>query len=542
MSHKYSKIFFVVLVAISTQTSCTKLDYEPLNRFTENTFWLHTDNVNSMLNLVYEGMYSSQPYFYNEALSDNAFTRLGISSGFPDAISSGNFTSTLERFRTDWGVYYAGIKACNIFLENIDNNTTLDEAVKNRMKGEVRFVRAMHYSRLINWWGDVPLLTKDISADEAKTVGRTSKAEVLNFILAELDEAAALLPVKEQYSDADRGRITKGAALALKARVLLYEGNRMEEVVAICEQFMNNPASTGSYSLYNNYAGLFKPGSEYNNEVILDLQYVPNLKTWGEHVDFVPISAGARSNNLAPTQELVDSYVMLNGKPITDATSGYDINNPYENRDPRLTATVVYHGYEWVNRDGTVQTIYIKPGSDPDQSKKNEYSRSGQGTTTGYFWRKYYDSTAVSGFNSGLNLILIRYADILLMYAEAKDALGQMNADVWNATIRPIRQRAGFTEASALEYPAGNTTEIIRNERRSEFALEGLRIDDIRRWRIAEEVLNGWVHGARFDDPSVDNGFIRVQLREFDPSKHYLWPIPASEIALNNNLGQNPNY
>ncbi len=233
---------------------------------------------------------------------------------------------------------------------------------------------------------------------------------------------------------------------------------------------------------------------------------------------------------------------MLNGKPITDPSSGYDENVPYANRDPRLTATIVYHGYEWINRDGSVQTIYIKPGTDPDDAKKNEYSRSGQGTTSGYFWRKYYDSTAVQGFSSGMNLILLRYADILLMYAEAKDALGQMSADVWNATVRPLRARAGFTEATALDYPGGNTTDIIRNERRVEFALEGTRIDDIRRWRIAEQVLNGWAHGAQFDDPSVDNGFIRVQLRSFDPAKHYLWPIPASEIALNNNLGQNPNY
>jgi hypothetical protein len=85
-------------------------------------------------------------------------------------------------------------------------------------------------------------------------------------------------------------------------------------------------------------------------------------------------------------------------------------------------------------------------------------------------------------------------------------------------------------------------TEIIRNERRSEFAMEGLRIDDIRRWKVAEEVLNGWAHGARYEDPSVDNGYIRAQLRTFEPSKHYLWPVPASEIGKNTNLSQNPNY
>jgi starch-binding outer membrane protein, SusD/RagB family len=129
------------------------------------------------------------------------------------------------------------------------------------------------------------------------------------------------------------------------------------------------------------------------------------------------------------------------------------------------------------------------------------------------------------------------------MYAEAKNSLGQMDATVWDKTIGALRARAGFTDAAALTFP-GNTdmTTIIRQERRSEFALEGLRIDDIRRWKIAETVLNGYVHGARFGDPNVDNGYIRVQRRQFDPAKNYLWPIPTSDILLNNNLTQNPGY
>lgn len=542
MPATYIKSITVLLFAALLQTGCTKMDYAPTNRFTDLTFWQSDENVNNALNTIYGSMYSSQPFFYNEALSDNAFTRLGINSGLPDAIASGSFTSTLPRFLNDWRNYYEGIKSCNIFLENIDKNTTMAEDLKNRMKMEVRFVRAMHHFRLMNWWGDVPLLTKDITAEEAKTIGRTPRADVLNFVLSELDAAVAALPVKEQYGERDRGRITKGAALALKARVLLYEGNRMEEVAAICEQFINDPASVGAYGLHSDYSALFSPNNEFNQEVILDLQYVPNLRTWGEYVDFAPISAGARGNNLAPTQELVNSYIMLNGKPIDEAGSGYDENDPYTNRDPRLKATVVYDGYAWQNPDGSTQTIYIKPGSDPDAARKNEYQPSGQGTATGYYWRKYYDPTAVAGFSSGLNLIIIRYADILLMYAEAKNALGEMTADVWNRTIKPLRQRAGFSEASALDFSTTGLTDIIRRERRSEFAMEGLRIDDIRRWKIAETVLNGWVHGAKFGEASVDDGYLRVQLRQFDPAKNYLWPIPASEISLNNNLGQNPNY
>jgi hypothetical protein len=543
MFRKYFKsIGFFALFAVAV-TGCKKMDLTPTDRFTELNFWESGENINNALNNVYNRMYNSQLFFYNEALSDNAYTRLGISAGFPDAISSGSFTPTLARFLSEWDYYYTGIKAANIFLDNVDNNKTMDAQLKERMKAEVRFIRAFHYFKLTNWWGDVPLLTTDITPDEAKTVARTPKAEVVKFITDELDAVATVLPTNTQYQAADRGRITKGAAKALKARVLLYQGDRMADVVAICEELMNNQSANGNYSLVSKYEDIFSPSNEYNSEVILDLQYVPNLRTWGEHIDFVPLSAGARGNNMAPTQELVNSYVMLNGKRINEAGSGYDEANPYTNRDPRLAATIIYHGATWRNANGSNQTIYIRPGSDPDAAAKDEYKASGQGTATGYYWKKYYDPTAVAGFNSGLNLILIRYAEVLLMYAEAKHSLGQMTEDVWNKTIRPLRVRAGFTDPAALAFPgAGNLTEIIRNERRTEFAMESLRIDDIRRWKIAENVLNGWVHGAKFGDPSVDNGYLRVQLRTFDPSRHYLWPVPAAEIGKNSNLSQNPNY
>jgi hypothetical protein len=247
---------------------------------------------------------------------------------------------------------------------------------------------------------------------------------------------------------------------------------------------------------------------------------------------------------MSPTQELVDDYIMLNGKGIREAGSGYDENNPYANRDPRLTATVVYDGYNWVNADGSTKNIYIKPGSDPDRSALDEYSPASQSSSpTGYYWRKYFDPSALSNFVSGSNLYLIRYAEVLLDYAEAKNSLGQMNQEVWNKTIMLLRKRAGFTNIAALDYP-GNTdmTNIIRRERRAELAMEGLRADDVRRWKTAQIVMNGYAHGARFGDPAVDNGYIRAQKRQFDPARDYLWPIPASEISLDPNLKQNPGY
>ena len=538
------RIGLLLLASSLMMAGCKKLDLAPSDRYTELTFWQSSENVQSALNNIYNGMYTSQSVFYNEGLSDNAYTKLGVSTGV-DAISSGNFTPSLPRFQNDWAYYYGGIKSCNIFLANVDNNTTLTPELKERMKGEVRFIRAWHHFNLEKWWGDAPLLSKDITPDEAKTIARTPRAELVQFILDELDASSAALPTKEQYAEADNGRITKGAALALKARVLLYEGNRMDEVVAICEQLINNPAANGNYSLASNYTDLFsdKTVNKKNSEAMLSLQYVPSLRTWGDYIDFAPISAGARTNNLAPTQELVDSYIMTNGKAINESGSGYDINDPYANRDPRLTATVVYHLYNWKNPDGSTQVIYIKPGSAPAGQASNEYSNAGQGTATGYYWRKYWDPNyAAPGLSSGLNIHLIRWAEVLLMYAEAKNTLGQFTADIWDKTIRPLRVRAGFTDPGALDFPSGDLTEIIRNERRVELAMEGFRIDDIRRWKLAETVMNGWAHGAQYGDAGIDNGFLRVQLRSFDATKHYLWPVPPSERALNANLSQNNGY
>jgi hypothetical protein len=177
MISKYVTRFSFVLLLIAASVSCKKMDLTPTDRFTELNFWESDANVNNALNNVYNRMYNSQYFFYNEALSDNAYTRLGISAGFPDAIASGNFSPTLSRFLDEWNYYYTGIKAANIFLENVDKNTVLDAATKTRMKAEVRFIRAFHHFKLMNWWGDVPLLNRDITPDEAKSIARTPRAE-----------------------------------------------------------------------------------------------------------------------------------------------------------------------------------------------------------------------------------------------------------------------------------------------------------------------------------------------------------------------------
>jgi hypothetical protein len=539
---KYFAITTLILVS-----GCRKLDVAPTDAYSILNFWTADANVYNALNNNYSLMYNSGLYFGAEGLSDNAYSQ---NNNDLIQIASGNANSLTPKFAGDWSYYYSTIKSCNQFLTNVDRNTTLGTATINRLKAEVRFIRAFEHFNLAKWYGDVPLVVTDITQEEAKTIGKTPKADVINFVISELKAVLPDLPSKDNLPAAENGRITKGADLALQARVLLYQGDRMAEVVTVCEELMNNTSTNGTYALTTNYSNLFSdPGTNRtNSESILSLQYVPaTTRTWSDFWDFAPNSVGGRVSALAPTQELVDDYIMLNGKGITEAGSGYDEANPYANRDPRLTATVVYDRYNWNNGggvNGTSKIIYIKPGSDPTRPGPDEYSTGRQSSSpTGYYWRKYFDPTAQVNFTSGNNLHLFRYAEILLNYAEAKNSLGQMDATIWNRTIGALRSRAGFTDANALTYPGGNVTNIIRRERRTELAMEGIRIDDIRRWKIAETVLNRYVHGAKFSsDPTTDNGYIRVQLRRFNAGRDYLWAIPSGDQGLNSKLTQNPGY
>lgn len=525
-------------------TSCNQLDLAPTNKFTEGNYWTSTEKANMVLSMAYSQMTNSNYFFNTEALSDNLYEGRGSSS--EKAISSGQADASNGRFANEWKNCYEGIKTVHTFLENVDRVPDMNETLKARMKAEARFIRAYLYFRLTTWYGDVPLFDHDLTLSESKTISRTPQADVLAFVRSELDAILPLLPAKEAYADADKGRITSGAAVALKARTYLYS-NDWANVVATTEKLINT-TNYGKYSLFSSYEGLFLPQNENNSEVILDLEYVPSLRTWGNYYDYAPLSVGARVNAMAPTQELVNDYIMTNGKKIQESGSGYVESDPYKNRDPRLTATVVYHQYQWKKPDGTFQTIYIKPGTAPNQAAAvDEYKGQGtNSTSTGYYMRKYYDPTSLASFTSGLNLILIRYADVLLMYAEAKNELGQMNGTIWDMTIKALRARAGFTDPGALVFNSAWTKsdlqDIIRRERRCELALEGLRIHDIRRWKTAEVVLNAFPHGAKYGDAGTDNGYIRLDKRSFNPTRDYLWAVPQSEKDINPNLGQNSGY
>ncbi len=539
MKTKIIQYITIILIAVTALYSCNDLDLAPTNRFTDANYWTSTEKAAAVLSMAYSQMFSSDYFFANEKLSDNLYEGRGNSS--EKIITSGQADAALGRFSDEWRRCYEGIKTTHIFMDNVELVPNMDAQVRERMIAEARFIRASLFFRLASHYGDVPLFDYSISREEANSIARTPKSEVIDFVRTELTSIVSSLPQKDGYSDKDKGRITQGAAMMLLARTYLYENN-WSNVASITQRIISG--EFGNYELFPSYEGLFLPENEFNNEVILDMGYVPELRTWMEMYDGIPISKGGRINAFAPTQELVDNYIMRNGKPINEAESGYNENDPYVNRDPRFNATIVYDGYQWKDGNGNVSTIYIKPGSSATAGATNldEYSGPGQNSTaTGYYIRKYFDPTAPEGMNSGLNLILMRYADVLLMYAEAKNELGEMNETVWNQTIRPLRERAGFTDGAALNYPQGeNMREIIRRERRSELAIEGLRLFDIRRWGTIETVMNGKPHGAKF--AANNSQYIELEERRFDAQRDYLFAIPQSQRDINENLTQNPGY
>ena len=486
----------IACAILASFVSCNDLDLAPTNKFTDLNYWTSEAKASSVLSMAYSQMMSSGYFFADERLSDNLYE--GRGSTDEKLITSGQANAALGRFSEDWKKCFEGIKTCHTFLENVDRVPDMDETLKNRMKAEARFIRAMLFFRLANNYGDVPLFDYTLTIEEANTIARSPKADVIKFVRDELNDIVGTLPTRQEYAAADNGRITKGAAMTLLARTYLYE-NDWQNVSSVCEKIING--EYGEYALFSSYAGLFLPENEYNSEVILDMGYLLNLRTWSEMYDGIPLSVGGRVNGFAPTQELVDDYIMKNGRSIHESGSGYKEEDPYINRDPRLQATIVYHGYQWTDGNGKTSTIYIKPGSSADAGAANldEYIGPGQNSTaTGYYLRKWFDPTAPAGLASGLNLILMRYADVLLMYAEAKTELGEMNETVWNKTIRPLRERSGVIGAMPAtadpylaSYYDGVTDKWIlecRRERSIELYMENTRRDDLMRWRMGHKL------------------------------------------------------
>lgn len=590
-------IFYACVVASSIgMVSCDKdLNNEKKDVLNDATQWASEANADIAVNDVYDqvpGLYNDPENFDNftddndagayyaswkwkSGIVDPASTNYGIFGGGAVGISTIN--------RHNWYDLYKAIRKCNLVIQKItENKKNYSDAWYNKRLDEMRFNRAFHYSVLLLNWGGVPLVlapqTREDSA--ALFLKRSSFSETLDFITKSMDTILnnKFLVVKYNKGNADAGRATLGAALMLKAYVQLvaasplfnsatypggpdpnkvvgfgnYDASRWTAAAASFKKFMDDWGGPGKqYDLSPNDSTIWYESNEYNSEVIFDRQYVANIKGSSfEYYGGPTYVLGAYSTwgNYDPTQELVDQFFMANGKPITDPTSGYDPQNPYVGREHRFYKWIVYDGAPYkLDYMGAVDTVYTR--IDKVRPSKNEIDlASSDVSNTGYYFKKKLNPTNRPGQGlSGANYVYFRYTEVLLGYTEAQNEAVGPDQSVYNA-INAIRARV-----SLPALPAGLTQsqmrDAIRQERRVELCFENKRFFDIRRWKIADQVMNVDLHGMKIENtvPSNNSGvwkYTPIGLTHphvFQP-KQYMQPIPQPTLAQNPNLVQNPGY
>jgi hypothetical protein len=494
----------IIFLSLLVFTSCKKsfLDVEPTDRYVDETFWKTKEQAEAALNGAYAvlnntGFYGGITPISRETISPNNYAY----NNDNNLILVGNQLSNTATYNSAWTGSYRGVGRVNNVLDNI-NTVTMDAALKKRYIAEAKFLRAVYYFPLWYLFGGAPLILEGPDFETQSNLPRNSADELLTQILKDLDEALPDLPAS--YGSAERGRGTKGAALSLKARVLLYAA-KWSDAATAAKAVIDSKA----YTLFPDYRGLFFLENEGNSEVVFDIQY--KIPEFGTGID-VGLDA---QNTSAPTPDLVKDYYAKDGLPITTSPL-YSAATPYANRDPRLLATVIYPGS---NYKGKVVTATQYPRTGYGQKKYTVYKDNEVPT-----------KSLTSG-ESELNYILIRYADVLLMYAEAKNEESGPDISVYNA-LNLIRRRAGMPD-----FPAGLSQDQmrkeIRHERRIELAGEGFYYFDVLRWKTAAQVLNADVTNASGQ---------RVDTRRFNATRDYLWPVPAVAIQENPALTQNPGW
>lgn len=497
-------------------------------------------------------------------------------------------TSNVQKFNTGawnaldnpddvWAKYYKGIRKANFFLQNVDSMNLdvykLDPnpsqqliykqriIEKNRWKYEVRFLRAFYYFELVKRYGGVPLITDPLSlTDNYQDIKRNSLADCIKFITSECDSAASKLPLPAGYAATDLGRITKGAALSLKSRALLYAasdlyntpswatgytepelisltGDRMEKWKAAADA-AKAVIDLNTYTLATNYATIFSSTSFSNSEAILVRRNTGSNSF--EKANF-PIGFDLGQSGTTPSQNLVDAYEVK-----VDATTSMSFdwsnpshaNAPYSNRDPRLGMSIITNGSGFKGGKTVARPVECFTGGLDGKGIV-------QATKTGYYLKKYVDETLdlLQNKTSTHSWILIRLSEIFLNYAEALNEYNPGNPDI-KIYIDKVRARTGVNMpplASNLSQAAMRSK--IRNERRVELAFEDHRFWDVRRWMIAPEVLGTPIKGLEINrldvKPTYTYAQITVENRVFEP-KMYFYPIPQSELLKTKGWVQNP--
>ena len=532
-------IYFFAFITFFCSTGCSDfLDRIPKTSLSPETFWNTESDLRISLNILYQNMNRS---YTQDNQSIDCFGAVG------NNVSSGSYTPS----NTDgiWTTAYKEIRIVNDFMENYQKAQVADD-VKNRYLGEARFFKAYFYFNLIKRFGDVPYITHTLDINSPELYGpRVDKEQILDDILNDLLAAEQDVPAKSNITA--EGRITKGAIQALTARIALYYGTYYkfrsetgyEKYLTIARDAAKRLIDSKEYSLYPDYRNLFLLPGEDSSEHILSYRYSQDANTYnprirGVIVDFVQ----------EPTKAIADAFLCKDGLPI--GKSQYEVEylplgKEFENRDPRMALTI------W------------KPG---DSFLGNPFKPNlSNQTKTGYMFKKYGDENSYSNIKSEIDEILIRYAEVLLIYAEATFELqGQISDDDLNLSVNTLRKRfkddpnclPDLTNAFVTQHGL-DMREEIRRERRVELVSESFRYDDLIRWKTAEIELPHEILGAKFDQEAYpdmkpgkdinlnDEGFIIVQQkssRSFDADKDYLFPLPLRELSLNPSWEQNPKW
>lgn len=510
------------------------LDVTPADKLSDDTFWKTKADVDRALTGCYRGWEGPTNVIFMDAATDNGyeqfdynFQAIGNGQLLPTS-AAGEAAPWVDSHSTKWFTYDR-IRKYNNFLEKVDA-VPMDDATKERYKAEVRFLRAYDYYNKVMYYGDIPLVTKVfIDAAEAK-MARTPQAEVIDFVMTELEAAAAILPEQNQVQSG--GHITKGAALALKARFYLYLGKYKE-----AQAEATKVIAMSCYGLYPDYEKLFLPEAEAaNRESILGIEHIKD-----QYQNIIPqLNLPATEGGWSALNALwpfIETFQMSNGKYINEAGSGYNDKKPFTGRDPRLTQIVLCPGERYNGR------IYNPLDKLINGTTNDDYHVNAAASRGGLLVKKHILPMSVEDANNyDGNTMVIRLAEVYLIFAECALQTGT-DKDKALQYINLIRERAGMPAAAAL------TEQLVRYERRVELAFEGLRYFDIKRWDLGKTLLSGQAIGSRDGSVNTTTGevtwsdkYIILEERKFQAARNYLLPIPQKELDRNELMKQNPGY
>ncbi|ARS36002.1 RagB/SusD family nutrient uptake outer membrane protein [Pontibacter actiniarum] len=563
------KKLIALIALLPLLLGCTKLDVNPLSEGSSENWYSDETEITLALNDLYRTYLWDFEINYNtERMSDNWTQRQAI-----DAFPAGSVNSEWSRSEDLWLSTYKGITRANTILNSLDNATgKVAEAKIKQLAAEASLMRAVFYARLVFYYGDVPFYTGYLNIDDAFELGRTDKEVVLQQVYKDFDAAIESLPVS--YGSNELGRATKGAALAFKARAALYMGDWViaRDAAKACMDLQ-------VYSLHPNYGEYFLSKTRNSPETVFALPRSFELgSSWGAKNFYTRTPGG--SAVAQPSWELFCAYPCTDGLPI-DESPLFNPREPFKNRDPRCAMTIVEFGTEHLGviyNPNPYATKVLNMETEKMVANKDTRSVDTYASYNGLALKKGVDEDWSDNNETDFDIRIMRYADVLLMYAEAQIELNEIDASVLDA-INAVRARAyGVDVTNTTAYPALTATsqeqlrKELRNERRIEFAWENRRFDDLLRWRLAEKALIRPIYGIldpndlkqRVVDqnlwfysqaPEIDEnwlpdfsalhnaGTVKVLVeRNFDKERQYLFPIPSKEIIINKNLKQNPNY